>query len=131
MISSSNPYTPTQPIDFGLVPHRQSNVALDYRDYDVEIVKLIDPSFSLCEETLTDLDPTRPFPEPNITHTLGLRRTFTENEKADIWSKLQLLESSSQYNKTTQLQIYKDKAIDVGIYLYEFEYVKGSVRAIC
>lgn len=114
-----------------LVHNHQSNVALDYEDDDVKIVKLIDPSFDFDKLTLKDYDYNKPLPEPDVTHTLGLTRTFTEDEKEDIWRELQLLQSKHQYNTKTQLQTYRNKSIDLGIHLFDFEYIKGSVRAKC
>lgn len=113
-----------------LVKHYQSNVALDYKDNEV-IVKLADPQYDYNKLSLADFDYTKPLPEPDITHTLGLTRTFTEDEKEDIWKQLQLLQTKQQYNKDTQLQIYRNKSIDLGIHLFDFEYIKGSVRAKC
>lgn len=93
------------------------------------IVKLIDPSYDYNKLSLIDFDYLKPMPEPDTTHMLAIRRTFSENEKEEIWKGLQLHNTTNHLNKYTQSEIYKQKAIDLGIYMFEFEYIKGSVRA--
>lgn len=95
------------------------------------IVKLIDPSYNYDLLSLADFDYTKPLPVPDTTHMLAIHRAFSENEKEDMWRGLQILEYTNQLEKYTQLETYKQKAIDLDIYMFEFEYVKGRVRAKC
>lgn len=101
--------------DFYLTQQPKSNVALDNKREDIIIVKLVDPSFDFNNIKLEDYDGYSSIPEPKVTHHLGLTRMFTESEKDDIWQDLQLLKISNNYTKDTQLQVYSNKAIDLGI----------------
>ena len=89
---------------------------------DIEIVKLFDPNFG--EKMMDyDFDWTKPLPEPEITHTLALSRTYSENEKSVMFTGLEILRQANQLNKYDQSETYKQKAIDLDIYMFEFEHV--------
>ena len=120
---------PTTTIVNRLVKYRQSDVASDYVDDKVNIVRLEDPSFDYGKLPLTAFDGTKPLPIPDVSSVLGLTRYYTDSEKEQIWHKLQQLQYNQQYNKHTQLETYKDTSMDLGVYLFDFEYIKGSVRA--
>jgi hypothetical protein len=94
----------------------------------IQVVKLFDPNFA--EKCIDfDYDYRKPMPEPEVTHMLATTRSFSENEKSDMYAGLEILRQSKQLDKYQQSETYKQKAIDLGIYMFEFEYSKGSVKA--
>lgn len=99
--------------------------------YNPVIVKLTDPSFYLRKQTLTDLDYTTPFTEPTIDHLLLMDRPFTESEKYEIWTELEILRQTNQLQQQDQGVLHRQKAVDVGIHLLDFEYTRNGVKAKC
>ncbi len=89
---------------------------------NVEIIKLFDPNFADKVYDF-DYDYRKPMPEPEVTHTLALSRTYSENEKSVMSSGLEILRQSKQLNKYDQSETYKQKALDLDIYIFEFEHV--------
>lgn len=98
---------------------------------DFTMLGLVDPSYYSRERDLTDYDPRKPFVIPEPDHLLVIRRSFTESEKEDIWNVLEMLRQANQLDKHTNSEAHKQKAVDLGIHLFDFEYTKGIVRAKC
>ncbi len=96
------------------------------REYEkalaIDVFRLFDPDYG---EKMMDYDynPYKPIPEPDITHTFTTTREYSENEKEDIYRGLEILRQTKQLNKYQQSETFKQKAIDLDIYMFEFEHV--------
>ena len=95
---------------------------------DIAINKLFDPNFGTEIMDLELFDPRKPLPIPDHTHTLATSRKFLENEKSDMFSGLEILRQCNQLNRYDQNETYKQKAIDVGIFICDFEHKQEVKR---